>query len=92
LAHDAPSEESITLAVKVLECVAHLLGQFGVAQAAKAYAGIEPLFDFFPPVCGTLIFGKVQQLLFQQREFFLREAVGQPEVDGLEKFFSVVLG
>jgi len=44
--HDAPGEESISLAVEVLECVAHLLRQFRVAQGATAHADIEPLFDF----------------------------------------------
>jgi len=57
--HDAPRDESITLVVKVLERMAHLLRQFRVAQGAASHAGIEPLFDFFPPVCGALIFGKL---------------------------------
>ncbi len=81
--HDAPSEELITRAVEVQECVAHLLRQFRVAQGAATHAGIEPVFDFFAPVGGALGFGEVRQLLFEQREFFLREAVGEPEGDGL---------
>ncbi len=58
--HDAPGEESITLAVKVLERVAHLLRQFRVAEGAATHAGIEPLFDFIAPVYGALIFGEVR--------------------------------
>ena len=90
--HDAPRDESITLAVEVLQCVAHLLRQFRVAQGAAAHAGIEPLFDFLASVSGALIFGKLQQLLFEKREFFLWEAVGEAEGDGLEEFFCVAVG
>jgi hypothetical protein len=36
-----------------------------------------------------LVFGKLQQFLFQQREFFLRQAVGESKGDGLEEFFGV---
>lgn len=63
--HDAPREKSIALAVEVLECIAHLLRQFRVAQGAAAHAGIEPLFDFFPSVGEALIFGKLRQTLFE---------------------------
>ena len=63
--HDAPCDESIALTVEILERMPHLLGQFRVAQGAAAHAGIEPLFDFFAPVCGALVFGEVRQLLFQ---------------------------
>ena len=87
--HDAPCEESIALTVEVLEGIAHLLGQFRMAQGATAHAGIEPVFDFFTPMCGALVFGKLQQFLFQQREFFLRQAVGESKGDGLEEFFGV---
>jgi hypothetical protein len=69
--HDAPRQELITLAVEVLQCVAHLLRQFRVAQGAATHAGIEPLFDFLAPVGGALVFGEVRQLLFEQREFFV---------------------
>jgi hypothetical protein len=47
------------------------------------------VFDFFTPMCGALVFGKLQQFLFQQREFFLRQAVGESKGDGLEEFFGV---
>ena len=63
--HDALGEESITLAVEVQEGVSHLLRHFRVAEGAAPHAGIEPLFDFFAPVCGALVFGEVRQLLFQ---------------------------
>ena len=63
--HDAPRVDLITLAVEVQEGVSHLLRQFRVAQGAAPHAGIEPLYDFFAPVCGALVFGEVRQLLFQ---------------------------
>ena len=58
--HDAPREESITLAVEVQEGVAHLLRQFRVAQGATAHARIEPLFDFLASVGAALVFGEVR--------------------------------
>lgn len=58
--HDAPREESITLAVKVQEGVVHLLRHFRVAQGAATHAGIEPLFDFLALVGGALVFGEVR--------------------------------
>ena len=90
--HDAPCDESIALTVEVLEGIAHLLGQFRVAQGATAHAGIEPVFDFFTPLCGALVFGKLQQLRFQLREFFLRQAVGQSKGDGLEELLRIPVG
>jgi hypothetical protein len=50
------------------------------------------LFDFFAAVLGALIFGKLQQLRFQLREFFLRKAVGEAKGDGLEELFGVAVG
>ncbi len=90
--HDAPCEESIALTVEVLEGIAHLLGQFRMAQGATAHAGIEPLFDFFTPMSGALVFGKLQQFLFQLREFFLWQAVGEAEGDGLEELLRIPVG
>jgi hypothetical protein len=48
------------LTVEVLEGIAHLFGQFRLAQGATAHAGIETVFDFFALVGGALVFGEVR--------------------------------
>ena len=72
--------------------MAHLLGQFRVPQGATTHAGIQPVFDFLAAPSGALAFGKFQQFRFQASEFFLRQAVGEAEGDGLEEFFRIAMG
>ena len=43
--HDAPSDESIPLAVKVPERIAHLGRHFWMAECATTHSGIQPLLD-----------------------------------------------
>ena len=90
--HDAPRDESIPLAVKVLERIAHLGRHFWMTECATTHSGIQPLLDPLAALGPAQRLGELGQFFLPALEFFLWQAIRQTTGDCLHQACGIAMG